>query len=101
MKDADDKLHVKSVQLSFQGQWTRWYDYIKLDLSWRNLFTVPKPLLPFCLSATFDTLPSLSNLYMWQIAPEAVCFLFPIQVSTLADIHMQGSITTRKIYFLS
>ena len=30
-------LHAKSVQLSLQGQWTKLCDYIKLDLSWKNL----------------------------------------------------------------
>ena len=32
-KSEDDKLHAKLVQLSLQGQWTRWCDYIKLNLS--------------------------------------------------------------------
>ena len=31
-KSDYNKLHAKSVQLSLQGQWTRWCDYIKFDL---------------------------------------------------------------------
>ena len=85
-KSDDDKLHAKSVQLSLQGQWTRWCDDIKLDLSRKNLLAMQQPLLSFCLGATYDTLTSLSNLYRWHIAPEAVCFLCSKQVCTLAHI---------------
>ena len=59
----DDKLHTEPVQLNLQGQWNRWCDYIKLDLSWKNLLAIPQPFLSFCLGATYDTLPSLPNLY--------------------------------------
>ena len=71
-KSDDGKLHAKSVQLSLQGQRTRWCDYIKLDLSGKNFLAMLQPLLSFCLGATYDTLPSTSNLYRWYIAPETV-----------------------------
>ena len=82
----DDNLHAKSVQLSLQGQWDRWRDYIKLDLSSENLLEIQQLLLSFCLGATYDTLRSPSNLYRWHVAPEAVCFLCSKQVCTLAHI---------------
>ena len=63
-----------------------WYDYIKLDLSQKNLLAILQPLQSFYLGATYDTLTSLTNLYRWHIAPEAVCFLCSKQVSTLAHI---------------
>ena len=47
---------------------------------------MPQPWLYFCLGATYVTLPSLSNLYRWLIAPEAVCFLGSKQVCSLAHI---------------
>ena len=48
---------------------------------------MPQPLLSFCLGVhTYDVLSSPSNLYQWHIAPEAVCFLYPIQICTLAHI---------------
>ena len=55
-KSYDDNLHAKSVQLSLQGQWDRWRDYIKLDLSSENLLEIQQLLLSFCLGATYDTL---------------------------------------------
>ena len=54
-KSDDGKLHAKSVQLSLQWQWTRWCDYIKLDLSSKSLLAIPQPLPSFCLGATCDT----------------------------------------------
>ena len=83
-------------------QWTRWCDHIKLDLSWNNLLAMSPPLLSFYLGATYDTLPSPSNLYRWHIVPEAV---FPLLLTSLhISLHswsMRVCITTRKIYFLS
>ena len=64
---------------------------------------MPQSLLSFCLSATYDTLPSLSDLYRWHIAPEAVRFLCSKQVRTLAPVLracrvvlQQGRITFRQ-----
>ena len=73
-KSDDDKLYVKSLQLRLQGQWTRWCDYIKLDLSSKNLLTMPQPLLSFRLGATYITISSPPNLYRWHIAPEGCVF---------------------------
>ena len=101
-ESEDDKLSAAKVSAAeFARQWTRWCDYIMLDLSWKNLLAIPQPLLSFCLSATYGTLPYSSNLYKWHIAPEAVFSLFE------ASLHisprprsMQGCITARKIYFI-
>ena len=71
-------MHAKLVQLSLQGQWIRWCDCIHVCM--------PQPSISFCFGATYDTLPSLSNLYRWHIAPEAVCFLCSKQVCTIAHI---------------
>ena len=65
-KSDNEKLHVKSVLLSLQLQWTRCCNYIKLDLSWKISLPMPQPLLFsifLCLGTTYDTLPSPSNLY--------------------------------------
>ena len=58
----ENAYHAKSVQLHLQGYWTKWCDFVKNDLSWRTLLVMPSSLISFCLGATFDTLPSTSNL---------------------------------------
>ena len=78
------QLHAKLQE--FVLQWTRWCDYIKLDISWKYLLAMPQPLLSFYLGATYETQPSPSNLYRWHIVSEAECFICSKQVCTLAHI---------------
>ena len=88
-KSDNEKLHVKSVLLSLQLQWTRCCNYIKLDLSWKISLPMPQPLLFsifLCLGTTYDTLPSPSNLYRQHIFLEVVCFLCFKQVCTFAHV---------------
>ena len=63
-KLVSDKVHdleeeqyfAKAVQLRVQGNWTRWCNYIKNELSWKHLLvTSPPRLTSFVLGATFDT----------------------------------------------
>ena len=69
-----------------QGQWTRWENYVKNDLSWSSILAIPPNLLSFCLSSTYDVLPSPSNLRRWRICSEASCFLCHKEVCTTAHI---------------
>ena len=50
------KLQAKAAQL------IKWCNFLRLDLFWKTMLTMPKSLLSFCLSVTYDTLPSPSNL---------------------------------------
>ena len=59
----EEKYQAKAVQLSVQGQWTKWCSYVCMDLSWKTLLAMPQQLLTFCLGATYNTLPSPSNLH--------------------------------------
>ena len=62
--EADQgKFEAKAVQLSLQGQWTKWCNFVRFDLSWKTLLATPQPLISFCIGATYDTLPSPSNLH--------------------------------------
>ncbi|XP_057316863.1 uncharacterized protein LOC130657891 [Hydractinia symbiolongicarpus] len=40
------------------SNWTKWCSFIKYDLSWKNLLSLPQCLPSFCIGATYDTLPS-------------------------------------------
>ena len=84
--DEEDTFLSKSHQLQVQGQWARWENYIKHDLSWRTIIDMPPNLLSFCLASTFDVLPSPSNLKRWNITTESSCFLCNKEVCTTAHI---------------
>ena len=76
--------HAKSVQLHLEGYCTNWCDFVKNDLSWKTLLAIPSSLISFCLGATFDTLPSLSNLKRWRLITESSCFLCEKSICTSA-----------------
>jgi len=42
--DGEESL-AKASQLHLQGNWTRWCDYIKIDMSWKSLLAMPSPLV--------------------------------------------------------
>ena len=74
------------MQLHLQGYWTKWCDFVKNDLSWKTLLAMPSSLISFCLGATFDTLPSPSNLKRWRLITESSCFLCGKSICTSAHI---------------
>ena len=75
-KEIDDTYAIsKAVQLKVQGQWTRWLNYIQQNFSWKSLLALSVNLSSFCISSTYDTLPSPSNLKRWKLTTEASCFL--------------------------
>ena len=70
-------------RVSGQGGWA---NYVQNDLSWKTILAMPQSLLSFCLGATFDTLPSPSNLKRWHITTEPSCFLCGKEICTAAHI---------------
>ena len=82
----ENAYHAKSVQLHLQGYWTKWFDFSKNDLSWKTLLAIPSSLISFCLGATFDTLPSPSNLKRWRLITQSSCFLCSKSICTSAHI---------------
>ena len=86
----EENSFAKAVQLQVQGQWTKWTNYVQNDLSWKTILAMPQSLLSFCLGATFDTLPSPSNLQRWRITTEPSCFLCGEEICTAAHIR-QGA----------
>ena len=74
------------MQLKVQGQWTRWLNYIQQNFSWKSLLAMPVNLSSFCISSTYDTLPSPSNLKRWKLTTEASCFLCNKDTCTTSHI---------------
>ena len=86
-KGIDEEGHLsKALSLQVQGSWTAWVNYVKNDLSWKTILATPPNLLSFCLAATFDVLPSPSNLHRWHINTEASCLLCRKNICTTAHI---------------
>ena len=83
---SEDENMCKALQLQVQGQWTRWENYVKNDLSWNSILAMPPNLLSFCLSSTYDVLPSPSNLKCWRICTESSCFFCNKDVCTTAHV---------------
>ena len=69
-----------------QGQWTRWLNYIQPNFSWKSLLAMPVNLTSFCVSSTYDNLPSPSNLKRWKLTTEASCFLCNKDTCTTSHI---------------
>ena len=86
-KEIEDTYAIsKAVQLKVQGQWTRWLNYIQQNFSWKSLLAMPVNLTSFCISSTYDTLPSPSNLKRWKLTTEASCFLCNKDTCTTSHI---------------
>ena len=86
LQAEDDKHFTKAVQLSVQGQWTKWQNYIASDLSWKTLWATPPTLSRFCIGATYDTSPSPNNLFRWGLSSSKECFLCSSTSCTVAHI---------------
>ncbi|MGY8822248.1 MAG: reverse transcriptase domain-containing protein [Pseudomonadales bacterium] len=86
-KELEEEIFVSNaVQLQIQGQWSRWTNYVQNNFSWHSLLATPASLISFALGATFDTLPSPSNLVRWRITTEASCYLCSKSICTSAHI---------------
>ena len=77
---------ARATQLHLQGNWTKWCDFVKIDLSWKSLLALPSPLLSFCIQATYETLPSSSNLHRWKLIEEPKCVLCSNPTSTVSHV---------------
>ncbi|XP_057310055.1 uncharacterized protein LOC130648052 [Hydractinia symbiolongicarpus] len=73
--NEEDIYYARAVQLHVQGNWSKWCSFIKYDLSWKNLLSLPQSLSSFCIGATYDTLPSPINLLKWRIQNDKSCTL--------------------------
>ena len=82
----EERYFAKAVQLRVQGNWTRWCNYIQNELSGKHLLVTSPRLTSFVLGATFDTLPSPTNLKRWHITTEADCPLCSIKICTTAHV---------------
>ncbi|KAL0199484.1 hypothetical protein M9458_008024, partial [Cirrhinus mrigala] len=67
---------VKAISQAKQGQWTRWEGVERRKISWRELMGMEAFHISFILRATYDVLPSPSNLNQWY-GEDPTCPLCP------------------------
>ena len=60
--------------------------YFAKAVSWKHLLVTSPRLTYFVIGATFDTLPSPTNLKRWHITTEADCSLCSVKVCTTAHV---------------
>ena len=74
--DIEDKQNFAlSLNHPLQLHWASWCDYTRYDLSWKSIAATPPALLRFHIGATFNTLPSPSNLIRWKMVTDPSCTL--------------------------
>ena len=72
-KSEDDKRVQKAVQQSQQGQWTTWEEVLQRSLTWNDIWKMAPLRLSFIIRATYDLLPTGSNLYKWGLSEDTKC----------------------------
>ena len=95
-QNEEEEFQAKAVQLSLQGNWMKWCDYVKQDLSWKTVLALPQCLISFCIGATYDTLPSPSNLARWGKQETKACTLCSKNICTVAHILGACSISLKQ-----
>ena len=76
----------KALKLQLQCHWMSWQDYIKTNLSWKNILALPPNLLSFCISSTYNVLPFPSNLHRWHQENDPFCTSCGKHICTIAHI---------------
>jgi len=71
----ENAISARAVSMAVQCQWMNWTNYVQSDLRWANILAMPPNLLSFCLKATYNTLPSPSNLRRMNITSDTSCKL--------------------------
>ena len=76
----------RALQLQLQCHWVQWEGYIQNNFTWKTILAMPPNLLSFWLGATYNVLPSPSNLKRWHLGSESRCFLCHKEVCTIPYI---------------
>ena len=85
-EQLDEELFVKATRQSLQGQWTKWGDIVKRDMSFHRLLRLSPQLISFCLGATFNTLATPTRLKKWGYSDSDLCSLCQKHKGTVPHI---------------
>ena len=77
----------KALELRLQCHWISWQNYVQNNLSWKDILGLPPNLLSFCISSTYNVLPSPSNLSKhWKVDNDSSCPLCGKEICTIPHI---------------
>lgn len=66
---------AKAVSQAHQGQWMNWESMEKRKISWKDLWQIEAGRISFLLRATYNSLPSPTNLHQW-LGKDPACRLY-------------------------
>ncbi len=66
----EEQYLIKAVSQGQQGCWTTWEGVVGRTLSWPDMWKMPQARVSFLIRATYNALPSASNLYRWYGSEE-------------------------------
>ncbi len=56
---------ARAVSQAKQGRWMRWEGVERRKITWSELWNIESNMLSFTIRATYDVLPSPTNLHLW------------------------------------
>ncbi|KAL6466887.1 hypothetical protein MHYP_G00246910 [Metynnis hypsauchen] len=71
VRSEEDLYKIKALSQPQQGQWTTWEGVVNRTIKWSDMWKMPQARLSFLIRATYDTLPSPSNLSQWYGSDES------------------------------
>ena len=74
---------LKASELLVQCEWVKWTSYVQNNLRWKDILGMPSNILQFCLGATYNVLPSASNLVRWRQTSDSSCPLCHKSIGTI------------------
>ena len=84
---TEEEKVAKILSMSKQGSWTKWDNFIQMDMKWNEMMYGMSPsLLSFWLNSVQDTLPDPSNLKRWGKQSTGSCSLCGWRGCTLVHI---------------
>ena len=70
---TEEERGARAVSMGTQGAWTKWESAVKRVVTWNDLWRMEPLRIKFMLRATYDLLPTPTNLVRWGISEEVMC----------------------------
>ena len=72
-KVDEDERSARAVSMGAQGAWTKWESALTKVITWNDLWRMEPLRIKFMLRATYDLLPTPTNLVRWGISEDERC----------------------------
>ena len=71
----EEKRMARAVAMKAQGAWLNWEDVVSRNISWNMLWKIEPLRIRFLIRATYDQLPTPTNLLKWGMTESKKCSL--------------------------